>query len=386
MQQCGNVSIRYNFDAATVEEKPGEAEGLDATLVGVSNSSLRRLNDAGLLRPLDDLVARHRGKLERMQLIRLDGRIMAIAVAANTQVLMVLGDLLKQEGLAVPQSYQQLIAVAERIKATERVDHPLSLPFKNGWNAAQFFVDLFLGLEDGLLDAAGEPRITGESGLTVLTTMKKLATLLPRDYPEADPPKVLDDLLKFRAPMAVLWGTSAGPLDNPAVSRVAGKMEIYPAPAMRLTEPDALAIDRGFFGKGGLLEPPPPKGVPASTIWWDGFAIAASASKAEAEAAFKVALEGLDEEMLAGNRDIAAWLIKGYRPGRLARGIIEAVRAGAPLYPASPELQLLQRALAPHLTDFLSGEVGAEAALAAAEKEYRNAAAERDILRETSAN
>ena len=69
-------------------------------------------------------------------------------------------------------------------------------------------------------------------GVATLERMKKLAAYLPEEYLEADAAKVLDDLLKFRAPMSVLWVSSAGPLENPAVSRVAGKMEVLPAPAV----------------------------------------------------------------------------------------------------------------------------------------------------------
>ena len=39
-------------------------------------------------------------------------------------------------------------------------------------------------------------------------------------------------------------------------------------------------------------------GAPATTLWWDGFVIAKNISDEEADAAFRVALEGIDTEMV----------------------------------------------------------------------------------------
>ena len=51
---------------------------------------------------------------------------------------------------------------------------------------------------------------------------------------------------------------------------------------------------------------------PASTLWWDGIVIAKNISDAKADAAFKVAMEGLDTEMVTANNDDAVWLITGF--------------------------------------------------------------------------
>mgnify|MGYP003324925659 CR=1 FL=1 len=63
----------------------------------VANSSIVALMNEDVIRPLDDLVAKHGKALNSNQLIKVDGKIMAVAFMANAQHLMyrkdVLGDL-----------------------------------------------------------------------------------------------------------------------------------------------------------------------------------------------------------------------------------------------------------------------------------------------------
>ena len=51
----------------------------------VANNSVVPLLNAGLVRPLDDLVAKYGQDLPRASSIRIDGKVMAIAFMANAQ-------------------------------------------------------------------------------------------------------------------------------------------------------------------------------------------------------------------------------------------------------------------------------------------------------------
>jgi ABC-type glycerol-3-phosphate transport system substrate-binding protein len=356
MKQCGNVSVSFEFDAAGVEVDTLNPDRDLGSLVGVSNASLYRLNRQKLLQPLDELAKKYRVLIHPRQIIRLDGRVMAIAVTGNTKALAVHKDLFAQESVKIPETYDEMIQAAERLKGGPLYKFPLSMAFKDGWNLTQEFIDQFLAANGArLLDEGNRPAINNENGRAVLARMKQLAGVLPEDHLEAGPAKVLEDLLKFETPMATLWTSSAGPLENPAVSRVSGKMEILPAPAVNLG------------------------GKPAATLWWDGFAIPVNASPEEAEAAFLTALEGLDAEMLQSHRDNAFWLLQDYEPGRLAKNVLAAIDAGIPHYPASEATMLLRRALSPRLADFMNGKVQAGELLESAEADYLRAARERGI-------
>ncbi|MGB7285824.1 MAG: extracellular solute-binding protein [Salaquimonas sp.] len=360
MEQCGNVKASFEFDATSVTTDAIAPDRDLGAMVGVSNASLYRLSKQNLLRPLDDLAEKYKGKLHPRQIIRIDGKVVAIAVAANTRALMVHEELFNQEKITIPKDYHTFLASGEKLKGSQLYTHSFSLAFKGGWNLTQEFVDQFLAAGGKWLDDANNPSVSDEIGIATLERMKKLAEYLPEDHMEADSARVLDDLLKFRAPMSVLWSSSAGPLDNPAVSRVAGKMAILPAPSV--------VSD----------------GKPASTLWWDGFAIPISATNEQAEAAFVTALEGLDAEMLEKHRDSAFWLVKDYAPGRLTKNLLAELDKndgqGITRYPASEATDLLRRALGPRLTEFMEGKVGAATALSIAEADYLRAARERGLI------
>ncbi len=356
MRECGNLTVNFEFDAARVTPDPLVPDRNMGELVGVSNASLQRLAGQNLLQPLDDLVAKYTDRLHPRQLKRIDGKIMAIAVAGNTQALMVHGDLLRQQEISFPRTYQQLEAAAEKLKGGQLYEYPLTLSLERGWNLTQAFIDLYLAHPgSALLDDQNRPLVSGAAGIATLDRIKFLSKFMPEDQRNSGPDKVLDDLLKFRAPMGILWISSAGPLENPAVSRVSGKMEILAAPS--------------------IIE----GGQPASTLWWDGFAIPVNASPEQAEAAFRTALEGLDARMLETHRDDAMWLLQDYVPGRLARNVLAAIDSGMPDYPASEATNLLRRALSSRLGEFMKGEVSAAQALGLAEADYLQAARERGL-------
>lgn len=356
MRECGNLTLSFGVDAVRVTSDPLIPDKDLGQLVGVSNASLVRLSSQGLLQPLDNLVEKYRDRLHERQFKRVDGKIMAIAVAGNTTALMVHADLLKQEEIDLPATFEDVFEAAGELEGGQLYEYPISVAYKPGWNLTQAFIDQFLANEGAsLLDGENKPLVNGEAGVATLERIKRLSELMPEDQRGAGPEKVLDDLLKFRAPMGILWVSSAGPLENPAVSRVSGKMEVLTAPR--------------------ILE----GGRPAATLWWDGFAIPVNASPEQAEAAFVTALEGLDAEMLAEHRDDAFWLLKEYVPGRLARNALAAVDAGLPDYPASEPLNLLRRALSPRLAEFMKGEVTAAQALGLAEADYMQAARERGL-------
>ena len=120
-------------------------------------------------------------------------------------------------------------------------------------------------------------------------------------------------------------------------------------------------------------------GPPATTLWWDGIVIAANITDEEAEAAFRVMMEGIDREMVEANNDAAVWLIEGYEPGRLAEGAIATATADpAPAaYPSTSQMGLMHTALGNELPAYFTGDVSAEEALAAVEAAYITSARKR---------
>ncbi|MEL6209740.1 MAG: hypothetical protein AAFR44_06075, partial [Pseudomonadota bacterium] len=102
----------------------------------------------------------------------------------------------------------------------------------------------------------------------------------------------------------------------------------------------------------------------------------------EAEAAFRVVMEGLDAEMVSGAQDDAIWLVPGYEPNRLAQGAIATATASpAPVsYPSTSQMGLMHTSLGNELPSFFTGDRDAEATLAAIEDAYITAAKEAGLI------
>jgi multiple sugar transport system substrate-binding protein len=359
MAECGNFTPELDQEFAT---KQAAAFGANPSLYqigGVANETIVPLINGGLIRPLDDLVAEYGQNLQPNQLIKVDGKIMAIAMMVNTQHLMYREDLFKDLGLAVPTTYDEVLKVAEAIKASGKVEYPLGGTFKAGWNLGEEFVNMYFGLNPVMVNADGTPAVNNADGIKTLEMLKAMTAYMDPEYLTSDSTFVQQQMQQGKIAMANLWASRGGAMDDAAESQFVGKVNGAAAP---------LAVAGG---------------APATTLWWDGIVIAANITDDEAEAAFKVAVEGLDTEMVTAHNDDAIWLIPGYVPGRLAGGAIATATATPvpPSYPSTTTMGLMHSALGNQLQAFFTGEKSAADTLAAVEADYTAAAKEAGVLK-----
>ena len=121
--------------------------------------------------------------------------------------------------------------------------------------------------------------------------------------------------------------------------------------------------------------------APATTLWWDGFAIATNTSDEDAEATFVAMMQGITSEMANANADEAVWLIDGYTPGDAAVGVAASAKSGAKPYPMVPYMGALHTAAGAEIVEFLQGSEDAATALADIEAAYNAAAKEAGFLK-----
>jgi spermidine/putrescine-binding protein len=187
--------------------------------------------------------------------------------------------------------------------------------------------------------------------------LKRLSTYMDPEYLAADSTAVQRAMQQGRIAMTTLWATRAAAMDNPAESQVVGKVAMTAAP---------LAMAGG---------------KPATTLWWDGLVVARNIPDAQADAAFRVAMEGIDEEMVRANNGAAVWLVKGYQPNRLAEGAIQSAIGGAPNYPSTTVMGLMHAAIGEKIADFMTGRRTAVETLADIEASYLVKAREAGLVR-----
>lgn len=325
----------------------------------VATSSIVPLLQADLIRPLDDLVAKHGQSLAPSQLIKVDGKIVAIAFMSNAQHLFYRTDILEKAGIAPPKTYEEVLAAAKAIKDAAIMEYPFALNTKTGWNLAEEFVNMYLGMGGSFFKpGTAEPAINSETGVKTLTMLKDLVAYSNPDFLTYDSNATQALWESGNLALATMWGSRAGAIMDAEGSTP----EIIAATALA-----------GAPTVGG-------GSIPATTLWWDGFTIAKNISDADAEASFVAMLNGLTPENIAANNDAAVWLSSSYTPGPAAVGVIASAQAGALPYPMEPFMGLLHTALGDNLSEFLQGSESAEQALADAEAAYVAAAKEQGFL------
>ena len=354
MAECGNFQASLDQE---FREKQPEAFAASPALYqigGVANSTIVPLLNAGTIRPLDDLVGKFGQNLTPNQLIKIDGKIMAIAMMVNTQHLMYREDILNDLGIAVPTTYDEVLAAAEKIRAAGVVDYPLGGTFKTGWNLGEEFINMYLGEGGSFIGEGNAPAINNAAGVKSLETLKALTEYMDPEYLVSDSTYVQQQFQQGKIAIANLWASRAAAMDDAAESQVVGKVKMASAP----------------MGSA----------APATSLWWDGMVFAANMTDAEAEAAFKLAMEGIDEEMVKANNDAAVWLIPGYEAGPLAAGAAATAGNGARPYPASGPMGIMHTVLGNGIASYLTGAKDAETTLADIEAAYITAAKEAGLM------
>ncbi len=358
MAECGNFEAELDQEFRTKQPAAFAANPSLYALGGVSNGTVTPLLNEGTIRPLDDLVEKYGEGLSPNQMIRVDGKIMAIAMMVNTQHLQYRADIFEDLGLDVPTTWDEVLKAAAAIKEAGVVDYPLGATMASGWNIGLDFINLYLAHGGQLVDDANKPTLNNEAGVKALETMKAMTEYLDPEYLVSDSTYVQQQFQQGKIAMANLWASRAGAADIEGESQVVGLVNTAAAPAV---------------AEGG---------APATTIWWDGAVIARNITDAEAEAAFRLIVEGMDEEMVKANNEAAIWLIPGYEPGRLAEGAIATMQSNppAPAYPSTSAMGLMHTAIGNGVTDYLTGAKDAATTLTDIEAAYTTAAKEAGLI------
>jgi ABC-type glycerol-3-phosphate transport system substrate-binding protein len=358
MAECGNFSPELDQEFRTKQPEGFAANPSLYQLGGVANGTITPLLNQGTIRPLDDLIAQYGQNLTPNQLIQIDGQTMAVAMMVNTQHLMYRSDIFEELGLDVPTTWDEVLAAAEVIQEAGVVDYPLGATMASGWNLAQDFVNMFQGFGGTFVNDDNTPNVNTEAGVNALNMMMAMTDYMDPEYLVSDSTYVQQQFQQGRIAMANLWASRAAAMDDEAESQVVGLVATAAAPA---------AV---------------PGGAPATTLWWDGIVVAANISDEEAANAFRLAMEGLDTEMVSANNDAAIWLVPGYTPPPAAQGAIATATANPapPAYPSTTQMGLMHTALGNELPAFFTGQATAEEALAAVESAYTVAAQEAGLL------
>ncbi len=363
-EECASPTVQVTKNQTT-EHKNIQVAALTTnpatyTVAMIANNSVVPLLNAGLVRPLDEYVAKYGKDLTEGQLIRSDGKIMAIAFMANAQHLHFRKDILEKAGLQPPKSYEDILAAAKVIRDKGIMKYPLAATFKPGYDLGAEFVNMYAGTGAEFFEpGTAKVAIDNEKGVKVLETMKAMTEYMGPDYMTYN-----TNVLK------PIWEASQVAMMNAWGSRAAAMIDVN-GPAPEVAKNTALAAAPTVGGGS----------IPAAMLWWDGFVIAKNVSDQDAEASFRAMAHAISPELPKKNPKTAAWLIKGYEPTPAAVGVFETAKAKARPYPMLPYMGLLHTALGNELAQYMQGNGTAKQALADVTRAYNTAAKEGGFLR-----
>ena len=355
------VSTNLTADHQKINVPGMQGNPAEYTSAIVANSSIVALMNEDVIRPLDDLVAKHGGDLQSSQLIKVNGKIMAVAFMANAQHLMYRKDVLADLGISVPKTYEEMLAAAEKIRSSGAMQNPVGGAYAAGWNLAQEFNNMFLGYGGSHFESgSANPSVNSEAGVNALNMMKSLSEYMNPDFLTHDSNATNAEYRAGNIALLNMWGSRAS--SQTTAEGVTDAVKNGHAIAGPMT-----------VGGGSTA---------ASTLWWDGWTVAKNISDAEAEATFIAMMNGISPSMMSDEniRTQAVWLIDGYKPTDAAIGVFEAAKMGTTPYPMLPYMGLMHTALGAELPDFMQGKETAEQALADVEAAYVAAAKEKGYL------
>ena len=361
---CGtnDIEVKANLTADHQKINLAGMQGNPAeyTTAIIANSSIVALINEDVIRPLDDLIAAYGTDIPAKQLITINGKVMAVAFMANAQTLAYRGDVLEQIGVAVPTSYEEVLAAAQMIREQGIMEYPVGGAYAAGWNLAEEFVNMYIG-QGGAFFAPGsaEVAINNPQGVAALEMMKALTAYMNPDYLTHDSNGTQAEWEAGNIALMNMWGSRMqNIMDDEGSEPVVYENTLVGGP---LTVGDS--------------------GVPATTLWWDGWTVAKNISDEDAVATFLAMKEATGPAILNdATMDQAVWMIDGYTPAPVSAGVFAAIAAGSQPYPMLPFMGLLHTAAGDNIADFLQGKESAEQALADIEAAYTAAATEKGFL------
>jgi len=358
----GTVEVKSNLtaDHQKINVAGMSANPAEYTSAIIATSSIVALMNEDVIRPLNDLVAAHGQDIAPNRLITIDGQVMAVAFMANAQHLIYRADILEKAGLEVPKTYEEFLAAAEKIRADGLMEHPVGGTYMAGWNLAEEFVNMYLGMGGAFFEpGSAEPAVNNAQGIAALEMMKALTAYMNPDYLTYDSNALTAEWEAGNMALANFWGSRAVNLtdDQGSTPEVA----------------DNTMVGAPMTVAGGT--------TPATSLWWDGWTIARNISDEDAVASFIAMKNGSSPAILTPDTmGQAVWMLEGFQPSPANEGVMAAMASGSQPYPMLPYMGLMHTSLGDNLADFLTGKEDAATALADVEAAYTAAAREKGFL------
>ena len=365
MESCSKgalkVSIKITPEARVETERAFGSDGKSAFDAAViSGGVYSNLASKGQLQSMTDLVAKYKTKykIEDNMLVKSGNDVLAIAYQQNAQNLYYRKDLFDKHGIKAPTTYSEMLQAAATLKAKEPgIEFPIAQTFAKGFDISTEFINIYVGMGGKLFKpGTAQAAFNDDVGVKTIELMKSMTAYMTPNYLASNSDDVMNQFMQGKAAMGVLWASRAARMDDPAASKIVGKMEFAAAPA---------AI---------------PGGKSATHLWWDGVAMPKNMTN-DRDLVFQVLMDALDEETTKAGNDATIWIRSVYKPTRFGTGVTLSMKAGAPIWPTEPYVGLAAGELGKLVPEAMGGTMTPRQALDAAAVAYTKAATEKGFLK-----
>jgi multiple sugar transport system substrate-binding protein len=166
------------------------------------------------------------------------GATHAVPYVGNSQLFFYRKDLFTKHNLNEPSTWDAVLNAAKTIQEKETAAgggkmYGYVMRAAQGNAAVADFMPIFWAFGGEMFDAGGKPTVNSPEGIAALQFMLELGKYSPPGYASFDANDVAQHLLQGTAPMSINWPAWISSFNDPAKSKVIGKIEFTTLPAAR---------------------------------------------------------------------------------------------------------------------------------------------------------
>lgn len=309
----------------------------------------------GWLMPLDDYIEKYDEVYNFSDIpdylwdaYTYDGHIYGIPSHQWAAILFARTDILKEAGLEVPKTLDELVEVSEALTKDGR--YGLTLSLKAADMLAITFQCFMSACNGWWFDEEMKPAFNSPEAIKAIEYIQKLLPSLPEGSTAYGSDEVTLAMTQDIADMGLIQTTRSAAMDDEEQSKVVGKVDFYNAPALEEGGSGAALFATAGYSISAFTENDPDLVFQTMCN-----ALTTEAMKGGAEAGMPVRESVLTEELLAERPDYAAaW---------------EAIQSGAKMRPAIPEFTEIMEISMTALADVLTNGADAQESMDEAAEE-----------------
>jgi multiple sugar transport system substrate-binding protein len=168
------------------------------------------------------------------------GAFYALPYVGNSQLLFYRKDLFAKHNLKEPATWDEVLAAAKIISEQETAGAPgggkvygYVMRAAQGNAAVADFMPIFWAFGGEMFDAGGQPAVNSPEGIAALNFMLELGKYSPPGYASFNADDVGAHLLQGTAAISINWPAWISSFNDPAKSKVIGKMEFTSMPGAK---------------------------------------------------------------------------------------------------------------------------------------------------------